>query len=79
MNMKNVEKFCKDVSRIFFNEFGLISHQINSFHHLMRVDLSPHLDMNVETVERLCKDVSRTFFNEFGLISYQINSVNQLI
>ena len=31
MNMKTVQMFCKDASRTFFNEFGLISHQINSF------------------------------------------------
>jgi len=31
MNVKIMKIFCKDVSRTFFNEFGLISHQINSF------------------------------------------------
>ncbi|XP_072980708.1 DNA-directed RNA polymerases IV and V subunit 2-like [Typha angustifolia] len=27
----SLEKFCKDASRAFFNEWGLISHQINSY------------------------------------------------
>jgi len=31
MNVETLEKFCKNVSRTFFYEFGLISHQINSF------------------------------------------------
>ena len=31
MNVKTQEKFCKDASQTFFNEFGLVSHQINSF------------------------------------------------
>ena len=32
MNVKTLKRFCKDTSRTFFNEFGLISHQINLFH-----------------------------------------------
>jgi len=31
MNAEALERFCKDASQTFFNEFGLISHQINSF------------------------------------------------
>ena len=31
MNVETVKRFRKDASRTFFNEFGLISHQINSF------------------------------------------------
>ena len=31
MNAKALENFCKDASEAFFNEFGLISHQINLF------------------------------------------------
>ena len=69
--MEAVERFCKDTSRTFFNEFGLISHQINSFD--PPFDRLPPFDMNMEAVERFCKDTSRTFFNEFGLISHQIN------
>jgi len=32
MNVKILERLCKDASLAFFNEFSLISHQINSFH-----------------------------------------------
>jgi len=31
MNVEKLEIFCKDASRAFFNQFGLLSHQINSF------------------------------------------------
>lgn len=31
INIGALEKFCKDAARAFFNEQGLISHQINSF------------------------------------------------
>ena len=65
MNVETMERFCKDTSWTFFNEFGLISHQINSFD--SPFDRLPPLDMNLEAA-------SRTFFNEFGLISHQINS-----
>ena len=43
----------QDASRIFFNEFGLISHQINSFD--LSFDWLPRLDMNVETVKMFYK------------------------
>jgi len=33
MNVEAVEQFCKNASQTFFNDFGLISHQINSFDH----------------------------------------------
>jgi len=35
MNVKILKRFCKDALRTFFNEFGLISHQINSFNQFM--------------------------------------------
>ena len=79
MNVDTMGRFYKDASQIFFNEFGLISHQINSMNHLIRGNQLPHLDMNLETVERFYKDASWTFFNEFGSINHQINSFNQLI
>ena len=72
MNVKTMERFCKDASRTFFNEFGLISHQINSID--SPFDRLPPLDMNVKTMEIFCKDASQNFFNEFGLISHLINS-----
>jgi len=31
MNEETMERFYKNTSRTFFNEFSLISHQINSF------------------------------------------------
>jgi len=31
MNVETMKRFCKDASRTFFNEVGLISHQICSF------------------------------------------------
>jgi len=31
MNVGTMERFCKDASQTFFNEFGLISYQIDSF------------------------------------------------
>jgi len=31
MNLKTIERFCKDAPRILFNEFDFISLQINSF------------------------------------------------
>ena len=71
MNVKTLERFCKSASQTFFNEFGLISHQINSFG--PPFDRLLPLYLSIETVEQFCKDASRTFFNEFGLISYQIN------
>ena len=48
-----VEVLVKDASRTFFNEFGLISHQINSFD--PPFDWLQPFDMNVKTVERFCK------------------------
>jgi len=58
VNVKTVDRFCKkvlqkDASRTFFNEFGLISYQINSFD--LSFDQLPRLDVKVETVERFCK------------------------
>ena len=72
MNVKTIERFCKNVSWTFFNEFSLISHQINSFD--PPFDRLPPLNMNVEIMKKFCKIVSWTFFNEFDLISHQINS-----
>jgi len=43
----------KDASRTFFNDFGLISHHINSFD--LPFDCLLCFDMDVETVERFCK------------------------
>jgi len=34
MNVETLKKVCKNASRAFFNVFGLISHQINSFSQL---------------------------------------------
>ena len=48
-----VEVLVKDASQTFFNEFDLISHQINSFD--PPFDRLPPFDMNVEAVERFCK------------------------
>jgi len=46
MNVKTMEIFCKDASQNFFNEFGLISHLINSFD--SPFDRLPPLDMNMK-------------------------------
>jgi len=35
MDVEPLERFCKDASQAFFNEFSLISHQINSFNQLI--------------------------------------------
>jgi len=35
MKLETVTRFCKDMSWTFFNEFGLISHQINLFNQLI--------------------------------------------
>jgi len=56
MNVETMECICKDASQTFFNEFGLISHQINSFD--PPFDQLPPLDMNVKTVERFCKCIT---------------------
>ena len=69
MNVKIMERFCKDASRIFFNEFGLTSHQINSFD--PPFDRLPPLDMNVETVERLYKVLAQ---RPITLVLMMINS-----
>jgi len=63
----------KEVSRTFFNEFGLTSHQLNSF------DLSFDRSLcfwyeHGNSGKILQENASRTFFNEFGLISHQIDS-----
>ena len=63
----------KDASWSFFNEFGLINHQINSFD--LSFDWSPCFWYERGNSRKVLQEnVLRTFFNEFGLISHQINS-----
>jgi len=37
MNAETLERFCKNASRAFFNEFDLISYQINSFNQFILI------------------------------------------
>jgi len=50
MNVETLEKFCKDASRAFFNEFGLISHQINSFNQFVTIGIQELFDSLGEVV-----------------------------
>jgi len=42
--VETLKRFCKDASQAFFNEFGLISHQINSFNQLVENKLQELFD-----------------------------------
>ncbi|KAJ0975217.1 hypothetical protein J5N97_017182 [Dioscorea zingiberensis] len=52
INVGTLEKFCKDAARSFFNEQGLISHQINSFNEFVSEGIQKLFDslgeVNVE-------------------------------
>lgn len=50
MNVETLERFSKDVARVFFNEFGLISHQINSFNQFIATGLQELFDSLGELV-----------------------------
>ncbi|KAL6840837.1 hypothetical protein ACP4OV_029363 [Aristida adscensionis] len=51
-NIASLEKFCKEASRSFFNEFGLVSHQINSYNEFISHGLQELFDSHREvTVE----------------------------
>ena len=74
-NVKTVERLYKDASWTFFNEFGLIILQINSFNPPWKsLIITSWYECGYSG--KFCKNASWTFFNEFGLISYQINSFN---
>jgi DNA-directed RNA polymerase II subunit RPB2/DNA-directed RNA polymerase-4/5 subunit 2 len=44
MNVESLEKFCKEASRSFFDEIGLISHQINSYNEFVSHGLQELFD-----------------------------------
>ncbi|VAH53413.1 unnamed protein product [Triticum turgidum subsp. durum] len=44
MSLGSLEKFCKEASRSFFDEFGLISHQINSYNEFVSHGLQELFD-----------------------------------
>ncbi|KQK03136.1 DNA-directed RNA polymerases IV and V subunit 2 [Brachypodium distachyon] len=44
MNLTSLEKFCKEASRSFFEEIGLISHQINSYNEFVSHGLQELFD-----------------------------------
>uniref|UniRef100_A0ACD5UFI6 Uncharacterized protein n=1 Tax=Avena sativa TaxID=4498 RepID=A0ACD5UFI6_AVESA len=44
MTLGSLEKFCKEASRAFFDEIGLISHQLNSYNHFVSHGLQELFD-----------------------------------
>ncbi|KAI4963605.1 hypothetical protein ZWY2020_011302 [Hordeum vulgare] len=44
MNLGSLERFCKEASRSFFDEVGLISHQINSYNEFVSHGLQELFD-----------------------------------
>jgi hypothetical protein len=44
MSLGSLEKFCKEASRSFFGEIGLISHQLNSYNHFVSHGLQELFD-----------------------------------
>lgn len=47
---RTLEKFCKDASRAFFKEWGLVSHQINSYNDFIEHGLQDLFDTIGEVV-----------------------------
>jgi DNA-directed RNA polymerase IV and V subunit 2 len=50
MSVESLEKFCREASRSFFNEIGLISHQINSYNEFISRGLQELFDSLGEVV-----------------------------
>lgn len=50
MTVESLEKFCKEASRSFFDEFGLISHQINSYNEFVSHGLQELFDSLGEVI-----------------------------
>lgn len=49
-NVETLERFCRDAARSFFDEFGLITHQINSFNQFIASGLQELFDSLGELV-----------------------------
>jgi len=50
MSVESLEKFCKEASRSFFDEVGLISHQINSYNEFVSHGLQELFDSLGEVI-----------------------------
>ncbi|XP_062183913.1 DNA-directed RNA polymerases IV and V subunit 2-like isoform X2 [Phragmites australis] len=50
MSLESLEKFCKEASRSFFDEIGLISHQINSYNEFVSHGLQELFDSLGEVI-----------------------------
>lgn len=72
MNVGMLEKFCKDASRAFFKDVGLISHQINSFNEFITNDLQQVFDSLEDVVVEPGYDPSKKGGSEWrhATISY---------
>ncbi|KAF7004456.1 hypothetical protein CFC21_019670 [Triticum aestivum] len=59
MSLGSLEKFCKEASRSFFDEFGLISHQINSYNEFVSHGLQELFDSLGEVTVEPSYDLSK--------------------
>ncbi|TVU06215.1 hypothetical protein EJB05_49416, partial [Eragrostis curvula] len=59
MSVESLEKFCREASRYFFDEFGLISHQLNSYNDFISHGLQELFDSLGEVIVEPENDPSK--------------------
>lgn len=62
LSTRSLEKFCKDASRAFFKEWGLVSHQINSYNDFIEHGLQDLFDTLGEIIVEPGYDPSKKGF-----------------
>ena len=70
-----LQKFCKDASMSFFNEYGLISHQINSYNDFIQNGIQKVFDSFNELTVEPGYDPSKKGENEWRYASVKFGKV----